>query len=275
MKKAVDAAVAAVRARAGGRVPAIGIVMGSGLSAQAARIAGSTRIPYGEIPGFPKSTVAGHEGVLVLGMLGGRAVAALSGRAHGYEGHAPEALGLPLRALKGLGCRAVVLISTVGSINPKIRAGRLAAVTDHIAIAGINPLTGPNDDAIGPRFPSMNDAYDPALRKLAKQAAGRAKIKLAQGVMAHFPGPSFETPAEIRALRRMGGDFVGMSMAPETIVARHCGLRVLGIAAVTNMGAGLDKRAPSHAGTLKGAGALAGELERLLLALMEGWSDAA
>ncbi len=275
MSKLIDTAVAAVRARSGGRVPAIGIVMGSGLSAQTARIAGATRIPYGEIPGFPKSTVQGHDGVLVLGKLAGRSVAALSGRVHAYEGHAPEALALPLRALKGLGCRAVVLVSTVGSINPKIRAGSLAVVTDHIVMSGFNPLAGPNDDAIGPRFPSMNDAYDPALRALAKKAAARAKVKLGQGVMTYYPGPSFETPAEIRVLRMLGGDFVGMSMAVETIIARHCGLRVLGIAAVTNMGAGMDRRAPSHAGTLKGAEALAGDLERLLNALMEGWSDAA
>jgi xanthosine phosphorylase len=275
MSRAVDAAVAAVRARAGGRVPSIGVVVGSGLSALARRIAAATRIPYGEIPGFSKSSVAGHDGVLVLGKLGGRAVAALSGRAHAYEGHAPETLALPLRVLKGLGCKAVVLISTVGSINRKIRPGSLGIVTDHLALTGTNPLTGPNDDAIGPRFPAMNNAYDPALGALARKAAQRAKVKLVQGVMAYYPGPSFETPAEIRALRMLGGDFVGMSMALETIVARHCGLRVLGIAAVTNMGAGMEKTAPSHAGTLKGAEALTGGLERLLDALMEGWSDAA
>lgn len=275
MSKLVHTAVASVRARSGGRVPTVGIVIGSGLGAQAARITGATRIPYGEIPGFPKSTVPGHDGVLVLGTLAGRAVAALSGRVHAYEGHAPEMLALPLRLLKGLGCRAAILVATVGSINPKIRAGTLAAVTDHIAMSGFNPLTGPNDDAIGPRFPSMNDAYDPALRQLAKKAAARAKVKLGQGVMAYYPGPSFETPAEIRALRLLGGDFVGMSMAMETIVARHCGLKVLGIAAVTNMGAGMEKRAPSHAGTLKGAEALAGDLERFLRALMEDWGDAA
>lgn len=274
MSKLVDTAVVAVRARSGGRVPAIGIVMGSGLSAQAARITSATRIPFGEIPGFPKSTVPGHDGVLVLGNLAGRAVAALSGRVHAYEGHPPEALALPLRVLKGLGCKAAILISTVGSINPKIRPGSLAAVADQIVMTGVNPLTGPNDDSVGPRFPSMNDAYDPALRLLAKKAAARAKVKLGQGVMTYYPGPSFETPAEIRALRMLGGDFVGMSMAMETIVARQCGLRVLGIAAVTNMGAGMEKRAPSHAGTLKGAEALAGDLERLLGALMEGWGDA-
>ncbi|MGQ0677322.1 MAG: purine-nucleoside phosphorylase, partial [Rhodospirillales bacterium] len=144
-----------------------------------------------------------------------------------------------------------------------------------IVLSGFSPLAGPNDDSIGPRFPSMNDAYDPALRKLAKRAAGRAKVNLAQGVMVHFSGPSFETPAEIRAARRLGGDFVGMSMAPETVVARHCGLRVLGIAAVTNMGAGMDKRAPSHDSTLSGAAALSDDLERFLRAVLEGWNNAA
>lgn len=274
-KAGIDAAAAAVRARAGGRVPAIGLVMGSGLGATAARVGDAARVAFADIPGFPGSKVAGHAGELVLGTLGGQSVALLSGRVHAYEGHSGAALALPLRTLKVLGCRAAILVSAVGSINPKIRPGRIGAVTDHIVLSGVNPLTGTNDEAVGPRFPAMNDAYDPALRKLAKRAAARANVKLAEGVMAHWTGPSFETPAEIRALRRLGGDFVGMSMALETIVARHCGLKVLGLACVTNMGAGMDGRAPSHADTLKGAAALAGGLERLLLNTLEGWGDAA
>jgi xanthosine phosphorylase len=271
----IDAAAAAVGARAGGRVPAIGLVMGSGLGAIAGRVAGAARVRFADIPGFPGSKVAGHAGELVLGTLGGQSVAVLSGRAHAYEGYAGGTLALPLRTLKALGCRWAVLVAAVGSINPKIRPGRIAAVSDHIVLAGANPLTGPNDESVGPRFPAMNDPYDPALRKLAKRAAARANVKLAEGVMAHWPGPSFETPAEIRALRRLGGDFVGMSMALETVVARHCGLKVLGLACVTNMGAGMDKRAPSHADTLKGAAVLAGDLERVLLGTLESWSDAA
>ena len=272
---ALDAAVAAVRARAGGRVPRVAIVIGSGLGAVGERVTDVARIPYGEIPGFPLSTVPGHDGTLLLGKLGGRQVACLSGRAHAYEGHAPEAMRLPLRTLHSLGCRAAVLISAVGSLNRKIPPGRLAVVSDHINVTGYDPLCGANDDSIGPRFPAMNDAYAPELRKLARRAAKRAKVKLAEGAMAYHAGPSFETPAEIRAYRRLGGDMVGMSMAPETVVARHCGMRVLGIAAVTNMGAGIAGTVPTHEATLRAAKALTADLARLLVALLEGWSDAA
>ena len=273
-RAALDAAVAAVRSRSGGRSPKLGIVIGSGLGAATGRISDVTRIPFGEIPGFPVSSVPGHEGALLLGKLGGKQVAVLSGRAHAYEGHGPEAMRLPLRALKALGCRAVILISAVGSLNRKIPPGRLALVSDHVNMTGYDPLTGPNDDSIGPRFPAMNAAYDPALRKLARGAAKNIKLKLAEGVTVFHAGPGFETPAEVRIYRRLGGDMVGMSMPPETVVARHCGLRVLGIGAVTNMAAGIGGAVPSHAETLKQGGAMSTNLARLLAALLEAWNDA-
>lgn len=267
----IESAVRAIRARAGDARPAIGIVTGSGLGAALAAMKIATRVPYGAIPGFPASTVPGHAGELLLGELAGRGVACLSGRVHGYEGHPLPALRLPLRTLRALGCGSVLLAATVGSTNPAIRPGRLVLVRDHINLTGFNPLNGSNDSDVGPRFPAMVDAYDPDLRALARRSAAGAGLDLAEGVMMHFAGPSFETPAEIRAARTLGADVVGMSMAVETAIARHCGLKVLGIAVVTNMGAGMDERSPSHEETLSGAAAAAGDLARLLGALMQAW----
>ena len=267
----LDTAVAAIQGRAGFMAPRIGIVAGSGLGPALAALKPALAVAYRDIPGFPESAVAGHAGQLLIGGWNGRAVAALSGRVHGYEGHPPAALRLPLRVLRGLGCEAVVLLSSVGSINPEIRPGELALVSDQIMFGGANPLTGANADTIGPRFPSMVDAYAPNLRARTRRVAATLGLRLAEGVMLHHPGPSFETPAEIRAYRLLGGDLVGMSMAPETIVARHCGLAVLGIGAVTNMGAGLAAGAPGHDETLAMARAMAADLGRLLGALMADW----
>jgi xanthosine phosphorylase len=267
----LDTALAAIKGRPGFTKPRIGIVAGSGLGPALAALKPSLTVAYRDIPGFPESTVAGHAGQLLIGDWGGQAVAALSGRSHGYEGHAPAALRLPLRVLRLLGCEAAILLSSVGSINPEIRPGQLALVSDQVMLGGTSPLTGANADAIGPRFPSMVDAYAPALRLRAKKAAAALGIRVGEGVMLHHPGPSFETPAEIRAYRLLGGDLVGMSMAPETIVARHSGLQVLGIGAVTNMGAGLTNEAPSHDETLAMARAMAADVARLVGALLEQW----
>lgn len=268
-----DQAAAAIRARSGGFAPRIAIVAGSGLGAALDALQARADIPYGDIPGFPVSTVPGHAGKLLLGTLMGQPVACLSGRAHGYEGHPPARLRLPLRTMRRLGCEAAILLSTVGAINPSIRPGRLVAVSDHLNIGGFNPLAGANDEAIGPRFPSMVDAYDPKLRQHAARAAAKAGMVLVEGVMTHHPGPSFETPAEIRAYRMLGGDLVGMSMVPETTVARHCGLRVLGIGAVTNMGAGMEASGPSHDDTLAVASTLAASVAALLRALLNDWDE--
>ena len=274
----IDAAVAAVRAALGaamaGGPPRIGLVLGSGLGGASAVIEAAGRMPSDRIPGFPVSTVPGHAGELVFGRLGGKPVACLNGRVHAYEGFDPSALCLPIRTLRALGCESVILVSTVGSLNPEIRPGQLVAVSDHLNLTGVNPLIGANDQAIGPRFPPMNGAYDMALRRRARRAAERLNLTMPEGVMVHCSGPSFETPAEIRAFRMLGGDLVGMSMVPETIIARHCGLSVLGIAAITNQAAGLAAQAPSHEETLSGAKLLAADLARLLRALLEHWDDA-
>jgi len=267
----IKTAVAAIRARAGDFEPRVGIVTGSGLGSALDAVKAAARLPYGAIPGFPISTVPGHAGQLLLGELAGKPVACLNGRVHAYEGHPLPALRLPLRSLRALGCASVVLVSTVGSINPEIKPGRLVLVRDHINVTGFNPLSGANDPAVGPRFPTMVDAYDPALRARARRAGSKAGLDLAEGIMVHNTGPSFETPAEIRAQRLLGGDLVGMSMAVETVIARHCGLKVLGIAVVTNMGAGMTDHPPSHEETLAGAAAAAGDLARLFAALLETW----
>lgn len=270
----LDTAAAAIAARPGFKRPRIGVVAGSGLGPALAQLKPSLTLAYGAIPGFPQSAVAGHAGQLLIGDWGGQAVAALSGRSHGYEGHQASALRLPLRVLRRLGCETVLLLSSVGSIDPEIRPGQLALVSDQIMLGGTNPLTGANFETIGPRFPSMVDAYAPALRRKARAAAAALGIRLAEGVVMHHPGPSFETPAEIRAYRLLGGALVGMSMAPETIVARHCGLGVLGIGAVTNMGAGLAGEAPSHEETLAMAKAMAADVARLATRLLEEWDAA-
>jgi len=267
----LDTAVAAIKVRAGFRQPRIGIVVGSGLGPALAALTPSLTVAYRDIPGFPESTVSGHAGQLLIGAWGGQAVAALSGRSHGYEGLPPAAMRLPLRTLRRLGCESVILLSSVGSIDPEIRPGQLALVSDQMMIGGTNPLTGANAETIGPRFPSMIDAYAPALRARTRSVAAALGLQLGEAVMLHHPGPSFETPAEIRAYRLLGGDLVGMSMAPETILARHCGLEVLGIGAVTNMGAGLTHEAPSHDETLAMAQAMAADVAKLVAKLLEQW----
>lgn len=267
----LDAAVAAIKGKPGFRRPRIGVVAGSGLGPALAALRPSLTVAYRDIPGFPESGVAGHAGQLLVGDWGGQAVAVLSGRSHGYEGHPLAALRLPLRVLRRIGCESVILLSSVGSINPEIRPGQLALVSDQLLLGGVNPLTGANADSIGPRFPSMIDAYAPGLRLRAKKTAVSLGLQLGEGVMLHHAGPSFETPAEIRAYRLLGGDLVGMSMAPETIVARHCGLAVLGIGVVSNMGAGLTREAPSHEVTLAMAKAMTADVARLLDRLLEQW----
>jgi len=266
---ALDTALAFLRAQPGFQPPTLGIVAGSGLGPALTPLAATLRLPYGAIPGLPRSTVAGHAGELAIGAWGKRRVACLNGRVHAYEGHPPAQFRLPLRLLRGLGCEAAILLSSVGSIDPEIRPGRLVLVRDHINPSGFNPLAGANDDAIGPRFPPMVDAYAPAWRARAQRAAARAGTVLAEGILAHHPGPSFETPAEIRAYRLLGADLVGMSMVPEVLIARHCGLAVLGIGIVTNMGSGMDAVQPSHAETLAAAGGAAENVARLLAALLD------
>jgi xanthosine phosphorylase len=244
--------------------PRLGIVLGSGLGAVADRVTGAEVIGYEELEGFPRPSVAGHEGRAVLGELGGLRVAVLQGRAHLYEGGDPEPRRAPVRALRAAGAEVVVLTNAAGSLRPDVGPGRLMAITDHINLTGHNPLIGPNDTGLGPRFPSLRDAYDPALRAALEASAAEHGIELARGVYLAVSGPSFETPAEIRAFRTLGADAVGMSTVHETIVARHCGLRVAGVSVVTNLAEGLSDEPLSHEGTLADATRAAGDLAALL-----------
>jgi purine-nucleoside phosphorylase len=249
--------------------PRVGIVLGSGLGGVADAVTDPVIVGYDELPGFPQPTVKGHAGRAVLGHISGLPVAVLQGRAHVYEGGSLEALRTPVRALKQAGAEILVLTNAAGSLRPEVGPGRLMAISDHINLTGVNVLIGPNDDAIGPRFPPLRDAYDPELRAALHAAAAELQIELAEGVYLAVSGPSFETAAEIRAFRTLGADAVGMSTVHETILARHCGLRVLAVSVVTNLAEGLSDQELSHEQTLRDAEGASGDLTRLLLALLE------
>lgn len=245
--------------------PRVGIVLGSGLGAVADAVENSVVVSYADLPGFPRPSVEGHAGRAVLGSIGGVPVTVLQGRAHLYEGGDPEALRTPVRALRAAGASILVLTNAAGSLRPEIGPGSLMAIADHINLTGVNLLTGPNDDSIGPRFPSLRDAYDPALRELLRESARELEVSLAEGVYLAVSGPSFETPAEIRAYRVLGADAVGMSTVQETILARHCGLRVAAVSVITNLAEGMSDEPLSHEQTLAAAERAAGDLARLLL----------
>lgn len=246
-----EAAVVAIRERTA-VAPRLGIILGSGLGGFAAQVEGAVSIPYADIPHFPQSTVAGHSGKLVLGTIGGVAVAVMQGRVHAYEGYAMDQVTFPMRVLGLLGCRKLIVTNAAGGIRANIPQGSLVAISDHINLTGMNAAAGPNESrfACGPdsgqRFFDMTTAYSPALRKLAIAEAEKQKIPLSEGVYLAVLGPSFETPAEIRAFRTLGADLVGMSTVHEVIVARHMGIEVLGISLVTNMAAGVSGETIHH-----------------------------
>ena len=248
--------------------PRVGIVLGSGLGAVADAIEDPVAVPYEELPGFPRPTVEGHAGRAVLGSIGGVAVAVLQGRAHLYEGGDPQAIRTPVRALRAAGAEILVLTNAAGSLRPEVGPGSLMAITDHINLTGVNLLMGPNEGSVGPRFPSLRDAYDPALLELLRESARETGVALAEGVYLAVTGPSFETPAEIRAYRVLGADAVGMSTVQETILARHCGLRVVAVSVITNLAEGMSDEPLSHEQTLRAAHEGAGELARLLLSFI-------
>jgi xanthosine phosphorylase len=258
-----EAAAAVIARRAPGAEPRLGIILGSGLGALGEALEDATAIGYGELPGFPEPGVAGHGGKLILGTLEGLPVACLQGRRHVYEGGDPGAMRAPVRALRHVGAVALLVTNAAGSLRPSSPPGSLMAISDHINMLGVNPLTGPNDDAVGPRFPSMRDAYDPALRAVLRQCARKLDIALPEGVYLAAHGPSFETPAEIRAFRTLGADAVGMSTIPEVILARHCGLRVAAVSAITNLAEGMGGETLSHEQTLRNADVAARDLTRL------------
>jgi xanthosine phosphorylase len=264
----VNEAAAVLAERAPTR-PRVGVVLGSGLGAVADAVQDAVVVGYEELPGFPQPTVAGHAGQARLGRIADVGVVVLQGRAHVYEGGDPDALRVPVRALRAAGAEILVLTNAAGSLRPDVGPGRLMAITDHINLSGVNVLIGPNDDAIGPRFPPLRDAYDPGLLDILRATAAGAGIPLAEGVYVAVSGPSFETAAEIRVFGVLGADAVGMSTVHETIVARHCGLRVVAISAITNFAEGLSDEPLSHEQTLRDAERAAGDLARLLLGFLE------
>jgi xanthosine phosphorylase len=263
-------AAGTVLAQRAPQAPRVGIVLGSGLGAVAEAVQDAVTVPYEDLPGFPRPTVAGHAGSAVLGRIGQVPVAVLQGRAHLYEGGDVDLIRTPVRALRAAGADVVVLTNAAGSLRAEVGPGSLMAITDHINMTGANVLTGPNEDAIGPRFPSLRDAYDPGLRAKLHAAADELQIALADGVYLAVGGPSFETPAEISAFRTLGADAVGMSTVHETIVARHCGLRVAAVSAITNLAEGMQDEPLSHEQTLRDAARAADDLAPLITRFVEG-----
>src|SRR5215470_2882321 len=219
--------------------PQIALILGSGLGSFADELSEAVRIPYTNIPFFPRSTAIGHAGQMVIGKTGDVAVAAMQGRVHLYEGYSAQEVAFPMRVLGRMGVRAAIITNAAGGINLKYGQGALVLIKDHINLQGQNPLIGPNDDRFGVRFPDMTQAYDPEFRKFAAEAKSKIKVPLHEGVYLALSGPNYETPAEIHALRTLGADLVGMSTVPEVLAARHAGIRVLGISCVTNMAAGV------------------------------------
>jgi len=268
------AAARVIAERAPGFQPRLGLILGSGLGGLADAVEDAVAIGYGELPGFPEPGVAGHGGRLVLGRLGGLAVAMLQGRRHVYEGGDPGAMRAPVRALRHAGAQALFATNAAGSLRPENPPGSLMAISDHINMLGVSPLSGPNDDDIGPRFPSLRDAYDPELRDVLRQCADALGIRLPEGVYLATHGPSFETPAEIRAFRTLGADAVGMSTVPEVILARHAGLRVAAVSAITNLAEGMGGEQLSHEQTLRNAAQAAGDLAQLIERFCESFGAA-
>lgn len=265
----LDAAVDAIRKKSKVQ-PIVGLVLGSGLGGFAQGLADREAIPYDQIPHFPVSTgVVGHAGELVLGSVGSTPVVVLSGRVHFYEGRVMADVVFPARVLARMGARAVILTNAAGGVRLSFKPGDLMLITDHINGFGTNPLIGPNEDALGPRFPDMSVVYDTGLRKVVKSAAAKLRIPVREGVYIGLTGPSYETPAEIRMLRRWGVDAVGMSTVPEAIAARHMGMEVLGMSCITNMAAGVLPQPLDHNEVMETARKVKGSFIALLEGIVE------
>jgi purine-nucleoside phosphorylase len=261
VKEAADA----VRSRIP-EVPQIGVVLGSGLGDFAASLSEAVRIPYGDLPHWPASHVIGHQGKLVVGKVAGRTIAALAGRSHLYEGHDPRTATFAVRVLGVLGIRTLILTNAAGGVNTGFSQGALMVIDDHINLMGVNPLVGDNDDRFGVRFPDMTEVYSSRLRGIADRAGKAMNLRLPHGVYAALLGPSYETPAEIRYLRTIGADAVGMSTVPEAIVARHMKMEVLGISCITNMAAGVLPQPIDHSEVMETTTRIRGQF----IALLEG-----
>ena len=264
----LDAAAEAVRQRAGGPVHTA-VVLGSGLGDFAGKLTSSVSIPYGELPHWPESKVIGHSGRLVIGDVAGRRIAALAGRVHLYEGRDPGEVVFATRVMGRLGVKHLILTNAAGGVNTGFSSGALMVIDDHINLQGSNPLVGPNDDRLGARFPDMTEVYSKRLRRIADEAAAAAGVPVAHGIYAALLGPSYETPAEIRYLRTIGADAVGMSTVPEAIAARHMGLEVLGISCISNMAAGVLPQPLDHAEVLETTHRVRGAFIALLEGIIE------
>ena len=246
----------------------IAVVLGSGLGAFADSLEQARAVPFAELPGFPRATVQGHKGRLVFGMLAGVPVLAQQGRLHGYEGHDAATVAFPARVLGALGARALAVTNAAGGANPSFVPGDLMRITDHLNLTGRNPLVGPNEEGLGPRFPDLSHAYDARLAGALEDAARATGQNLRAGVYAKFNGPSYETPAEIRMARALGADAVGMSTVPEVIVAAHMGLPVCGISCITNLAAGISQHPLTHEEVMEVARAVEGKFLDLLKAFV-------
>jgi purine-nucleoside phosphorylase len=269
----ITPAIAAIESRTALR-PAVAVVLGSGLGAFADELTERTDIPYNEIPGWPGSTAVGHAGKLIVGKLGEIDVAVMAGRAHLYEGYSAAQVTFGVRVLGAWGVRSIVFTNAAGGINTAFERGGLVLISDHINLQGTNPLVGPNDDSLGPRFPDMSEAYPRAYRDIAKDVAAELCVPLNEGVYAAMLGPSYETPAEIRYLRAIGADLVGMSTALEAIAANHMGMKVLGISCVTNMAAGVIPQSRLvHEEVLEAGAMVRDTLVRFLKALLPRLSE--
>jgi purine-nucleoside phosphorylase len=262
--ESVDEAAGAIRARAGVAVPDVAIVLGSGLGDFANRLTDAASMGYESLPHWPASKVIGHEGTLVIGTLAGKRVAALSGRVHFYEGHDLRTVSFAARVMGRLGVKVLILTNAAGGINVALKPGTLMVIDDHINLLGSNPLVGPNEDAFGPRFPDMSEVYSKRLRAIAGEGARQQGLAIGHGVYVALHGPSYETPAEIRFLRAIGADAVGMSTVPEAIVARHMGVEVLGISCITNAAAGVLPQPLNHAEVMEVARQVRGRFAALL-----------
>lgn len=260
----IEAARQMIEAKIGAFQPRLGLILGSGLGGFADGLADPISIDYGDIPGFPVSRVHGHSGRLVFGTRGGVPCVAMQGRAHVYEGHSAAASAFPARVLIALGARTLIITNAAGGVNAAWPPGTLMLIRDHLDLLRDHPLRGVNDDRVGPRFPDMTNAYAPALRAIAKEVAAAAGITLEEGVYVAMPGPTYETPAEVRMLRTLGADATGMSTVPEVIVANHMGARVLGISCITNQAAGITGAALSHDEVTETATRVRATFERLL-----------
>jgi purine-nucleoside phosphorylase len=269
-----ETAVAAIRARVSIQ-PRVGLILGSGLNPLADVVEGGAAIPYGEIPLFPVTSVEGHAGRLILGRLEGQAVAVMQGRVHYYEGHSMAEIAFPVRVMQLLGIEILIVTNAAGGLNPAFRAGDVMLIRDHvnlIGMCGLSPLRGPNLDEFGPRFPDMSEAYDASLRTLARRATNGAGVPLHEGVYVCLAGPSFETPADLRFLRLIGADAVGMSTVPEVTVARHGGTRVLGISGISNVAPpeGVAPAETTHAEVLATGQVLVPRMEKIVRGVLRG-----